>query len=406
MIDRYQIQRGLLTNIADKIRGHLGQTLVYQIKTEFFEGEQYIDQNGNPFGNLKGRENEGTEDPFVKISWIERFDHEDYLGRQETDELMGPWGTLSYKYLTISEEEEAVLVPVLYDCFVNPDGYFYDSESPRDEVYLEGIDVYIYEGKAKIEEDGINQTYDKWSKHDGSLLIEFEDGDKTVLYTSPTFYVYTNEIIDISEGINPSDYPDKIDEVYQTGYTNGRNDAQGGQIEYINNSVSSFSEYVFSDATYLSKVQASKVSSVGKEAFKDCTGLKEATLPVCSNIFEGAFMGCTSLKSFTFASSYTLGSYALHGTALEQASLSGCISLGEYAFGNCSNLASVSYQGVLSDFIQILKWIGSAPTEDIGRAIQEHFFLECKQLQGIYFATDISSNSSMQLLQWTDSWDY
>jgi hypothetical protein len=90
----------------------------------------------------------------------------------------------------------------------------------------ENVDKYVYEGKAIIEEEEGEKIYDKWSKYNGYETEPGEEG--TNLYTTPKFYVYTNEVISISEGINPLDYPEKIDEVYETGYTNGVNDVQVG----------------------------------------------------------------------------------------------------------------------------------------------------------------------------------
>jgi hypothetical protein len=41
---------------------------------------------------------------------------------------MGPWGTLSYQYVHIQDEDER-LIPVLYDCLMDYTGYFYYEEN-------------------------------------------------------------------------------------------------------------------------------------------------------------------------------------------------------------------------------------------------------------------------------------
>lgn len=101
------------------------------------------------------------------------------------------------------------IVPVLY----KTDGSGLE-DSPDEYDYPDYYDPYFYEGIAVI--DGV--TYDKWRK------INIDTGDDPVFtWTSAAkAYCYTNVIVKYDKAhISPTDFPSKINDVYDTGYNNG-----------------------------------------------------------------------------------------------------------------------------------------------------------------------------------------
>ena len=178
MSENYIIKKETLTATADAIRSHIGSTPAFK-------------------SEVTGEDNMlATE---VNVYYVEYID--EILGGYGLNE--GADGTdafIAYGYLA---DNNGIITPVLY----------------KTDIYTEYQDPDYYEpffyvGQTQI--DGVD--YDKWRK------IELGDENGTegeITWESEAKkYIYTDVVVD-SDAISPLEFPNKIDDVYNKGLSQG-----------------------------------------------------------------------------------------------------------------------------------------------------------------------------------------
>jgi hypothetical protein len=174
-LTEFLIQKETLEAAADSIRAHLGETSYVFIPS--------------------------ITPGFIKTP-ITRHFYEDFdveVGEQSAQE-----STLTncFQAAGYEKNDEGILVPVLYE-LLHIDGNIY-------------IDRYFYIGQAVIDQQS-GQLYDKWRK-----IEDAATPDNGVFWDSANrSYVYTDIVVTTGNNaeakINPTDFPNKIMEVYATG---------------------------------------------------------------------------------------------------------------------------------------------------------------------------------------------
>lgn len=182
----YLIQDTTLKSTADKIRERLNE--------QCFIDPAVIASEGT-FNVVDGVS-------AVQVAYREYIDFE---GQGDGIKEYDKGDTLvAYGFLANNEGE---IVPVIYDTDLGENEEYYDYTPDIDEPFF-------YVGKAVV--DGV--TYDKWRK------IHVDAGGGSSGYfawdSEGQKYIYTNEIVNMNK-INPVDFPEKIDEVYNKGYEAG-----------------------------------------------------------------------------------------------------------------------------------------------------------------------------------------
>lgn len=218
-------------------------------------------------------------DGAVTIAYYEYIDYGNQYGEQgahSTD------GFIAFGYLP---NNEGNTVPVIFKTDLDAAKYDQEFIDPDYE------DTFYYVGNVTV--DGT--TYNKWRKIETIL-----DGGFT--WTSEyQQYVYTNEIVGTStkpntEEINPVDFPEKINAVYEAGIAIG-----------INSDI--FKSLIDRSITTIDLTKFGNITTIGAYAFCQCTNLTDVILP----------------------------------KALE-------LTIGEYAFYNCPNLGTIFYSGTQADW--------------------------------------------------------
>jgi hypothetical protein len=200
-MNEFLIQRATLEATADKIRDKLG------------------------LGKLSFKEEIGTNKVInlgtVTVYYIEYVDYggdgyDGVLPNDHADDVF-----IAYDFI---EDNNGVITPVIYKTDITGD----EPDTP------DYADQHFYVGQAEI--DGV--FYDKWRKIEPDS--EYLDWDST-----NKKYIYTNVIIDNNE-YSPTDFPDKIEEVYNAGYETGCRTASDSVVgTWLFNEVPSFEGVVY-----------------------------------------------------------------------------------------------------------------------------------------------------------------
>lgn len=174
----FLIQDTTLTAAADKIREYLG--------VEKFSFKDGVGSNGV------------FNSDAVVVYYQEFVDYPGEYGGLDQDVYQGDV-FIAYDF---AEDNKGVLTPVIYKTDIKGN----EPETPDYE------DQYFYVGQVKI---GVN-LYDKWRK------IELSQESTFRWDTQAKKYLYTNVIVN-SNAFYPSDFANKIQEVYDKGYQDGGN---------------------------------------------------------------------------------------------------------------------------------------------------------------------------------------
>jgi hypothetical protein len=174
----YLIQGATLEASADKIRKYLAMSK-YEFKPEVIGANGRLVQDSVTVYYRAFVDNDGNYDGV-------------------TDNVGGDI-PIAYTYLL---DNEGRITPVLYD--TDPNGY---SDTPDTD------EPFFYIGLGLVDEE----FYDVWRKIESQI-------DGTYTWDSVAKqYIYTNRIVRASGGINPTDFPAKIDEVVATRQPNLQN---------------------------------------------------------------------------------------------------------------------------------------------------------------------------------------
>ena len=177
MAELYTIEAQTLTDAADSIRRYINASKGYTLSPSVDGGNGVIVQGS------------------VTIHYREYIDAPDtsYDGMNAAD---GTDVVIAYDYLP--HKINGIIVPVLYKTSIG--GEYDDIPDTEQPMY--------YEGTAVV--DGV--AYNKWRLIDGNEFLWDGTAKK---------YIYTNVIVSVKGTIIPTEFPSKIDEVYNAGYGTG-----------------------------------------------------------------------------------------------------------------------------------------------------------------------------------------
>jgi hypothetical protein len=236
MSERFFINRETLTATADTIRTCLNAS-------------RYSIDPSVDYGNGTLLRNSVT---VYSSEWIDADDIDGYL--KETDVFV------AYDFLA---DNTGAVVPVIYKTDI--------SEYTEDVV--DTNDVYFYQGTAIL--DG--NTYDKWRK------IEL-GGEEFTWQSSQKSYIYTNIIV-VDNGIDPVDFPSKIEDVYEAGIQEGF-DTVPLQEKTVTPSTSQQTVTPDSDSYGLSKVTVNAMRSGSATTPKTEVPVEEDNIAIVADIPE------------------------------------------------------------------------------------------------------------------------
>lgn len=247
-MNEYLIKKETLAATADALKSHL-------TSKKFVINEDFI-ATGNRL-----------LDDAVEIAYYEYIDYNVNYGPEGAHPEDIFW---TFNYL---ENNEGIVVPVLY----KEDSSIKDPESEY--FGPDFFDPFYYIEDVIID----NNIYNKWRKiESGSDVFNWNTNAKQYVYTNK---IVNTEIVSPSiEQIDPTDFPEKIHEVYEAGKA-----VNGGDIlkQLINRTITEIDLTKFGDKDI-----------IGAYAFSQCTNLETVILPSTEfTVGEYAFYNCINLKN-------------------------------------------------------------------------------------------------------------
>jgi hypothetical protein len=110
----------------------------------------------------------------------------------------------------------------------------------------------------------------------------------------------------------------------------------------LDTSITAIGDYVFSDCTDLTTVNAPAVTSIGYRAFMNCADLTTVDFPKVTFIGESAFMNCADLTTVDFPKATAIGDYVFsYCIALTTVNLPEAATIGESVFSDTGNHALI-----------------------------------------------------------------
>ena len=112
--------------------------------------------------------------------------------------------------------------------------------------------------------------------------------------------------------------------------------------EYIDDEITSVSDYAFYSCSKLTTVNLPKATSISANAFSNCSSLTTVDLPEATSIGSSAFSNCSKLTTVNLPEATSIGNSAFYScSSLTTVDLPEATSIGNSAFYKCSKLTTV-----------------------------------------------------------------